>query len=173
MKSLFAVALSLLLFLSACREKSKDDFDRTAMLTNLGNNIIVPAYQTFSTQAAGLKQKGDAFTASPSLLTLDSLKQAFIVAYTGFQGVEIYDFTASQDMRNMLNTFPTDTVQIASNVASGTYDLNTVNNLKAKGFPAVDYLLFSRSAQQTVDLFTTDANAAKRKQYLTDRKSVV
>jgi hypothetical protein len=80
----------------------------------------------------------------------------------------MYDFPVSQDMRNGLNSFPADTLQILNNITSGSYDLNTVNNLRAKGFPALDYLLFGKTPQQVVDLFTTDADAPKRKQYLND-----
>lgn len=161
------VACSLLL-IAGCRDKSKSDFDRTSLLTNIGNNVIVPSYLKFSDAALELKQKGDAFTAAPSVATLDSLKLAFVEAYTAFQAVEVYDFSASQDMRNMLNSFPVDTVQVNANVVSGSYNLNAVNNLKAKGFPALDFLLYSQSGQDVVNLFSIDADAAKRKQYLTD-----
>lgn len=164
----YMVVVCSLLLIAGCSDKNKSDFDRTTLLTNIGNNIIVPSYLKFSEAALELKQKGDAFTAAPSVITLDSLKLAFVTAYTAFQAVEVYDFSASQDMRNMLNSFPVDTVQVKANVLSGSYNLNAVNNLKAKGFPAVDFLLYSQSEQDVVNTFSTDVDAAKRKQYLTD-----
>jgi hypothetical protein len=55
------------------------------------------------------------------------------------------------------------------NLQEGTYDLNAVANNNAKGFPALDYLLFSKAnlASQYV-LFSTDANAGRRTQMVLD-----
>ncbi len=173
MRHHFVVLVCILLVISGCHPKNKDQFDRTSLLTNLGNNIIVPAYQNFNATVLVLKQKGDAFAASPSLTSLDSLKQAYLASYLSFQAVEAYDFSASHDLRTALNSFPADTAQMKSNILSGSYDFNTVNNLRAKGFPAIDYLLFATSAQEVVSLFTTDANAPNRKQYLNDVMSEI
>jgi predicted lipoprotein len=162
-----SVACLVVLFLNGCVDNKGDEFDRTALLTNLGNNVIIPAHQNFSSATISLKQKKDAFISTPSSVTLDSLKAAFLSAYTSFMQVEAYSFTNSEGIRN-LNAFVTDTVQINSNVSSGVYDLNTANNIQAKGFPAIDYLLYSRSNNEIINLFTVDASAANRKQYLND-----
>ena len=161
-------AVALLLLLGGCKPNDGGDkFDRTAMLTNLGNNIVLPAHQQFSASATALKAKKDSFIGNPSSVTLDSLKSAFLAAYTSYMAVETYSFTASGELRN-LNVFATDTAQVNSNIVAGTYDLNTANNIRAKGFPAIDYLLFGRSSSEIINLFSVDANAANRKQYLTD-----
>lgn len=162
-----SIAATLVLMLTGCQPKEGDKFDRTAMLTNLGNNHIVPAHQQLSIAAASLKQKKDSFIGNPSSVTLDSLKVAFLLAYTSYIKVETYSFTASGELRN-LNTFATDTAKINSNISTGTYDLNTADNIRAKGFPAIDYLLFSREENEVIDQFTTGANAINRKQYLDD-----
>lgn len=161
-------AVALLILLNGCKPKDGGDkFDRAGMLTNLGNNVIVPAYQQLSIAASALKTKKDSFTGNPSSVTLDSLKAAFLIAYTSFMKVETYSLIPNSETRN-LNVFVTDTTQINTNISTGTYNLSAANNIKAKGFPAIDYLLFSRSDSEIVTLFTTDANAAKRIQYLND-----
>ncbi len=163
-----SASAALLFLLNGCKPKDGGDkFDRTAMLTNLGNNIIVPANQEFSASAAALKIKKNSFTGNPSLATLDSLKTAFLSAYTSYMKVETYSFTASGEIRN-LNVFVTDTIQINANIYTGTYNLSAANNIQAKGFPALDYLLFSRSSNEIINLFTTDVNSAKRIRYLND-----
>lgn len=166
-KNICAVA-ALLLLLGGCKPNDGGDkFDRAAMLTNLVNNIIIPAHQAFSASAAQLKIKKDSFTANPSSVTLDSLKAAFLSAYISYMKVETYSFTASGETRT-LNVFVTDTSQINTNISTGAYNLSAANNIQAKGFPALDYLLISRSSNEIVNLFTTDVNAAKRIQYLND-----
>lgn len=167
LKYIYAAA-ALLILLNGCKPKDGGDkFDRAGMLTNLGNNIILPAHQQFNNSAAALKTMKDSFTGNPSSVTLDSLKAAFLSAYTAYMKVEAYSFTASGETRN-LNVFVTDTTQINTNISTGTYNLSAANNIQAKGFPAIDYLLFSRSSNEIVNLFTTDVNAAKRIQYLND-----
>ena len=154
MKYIHAAAV-LLILLSGCKPKDGGDkFDRTAILTNLGNNIILPAHQAFSASAAELELKKDSFTANPSSVTLDSLKAAFLSAYTSYMKVETYSFTASGEIRNM-NVFVTDTAQINTNISTGAYNLSAANNIQAKGFPAIDYLLFSRSSNEIINLFTS------------------
>jgi len=156
----------ILLLLNGCKPKDGGDkFDRTGMLTNLGNNIVIPAHQQFNSATIALKQNKDAFIANPNSASLDSLKTSFLLAYTAFMKIETYSFTPNAETRN-LNAFVTDTVQINSNINTGAYDLNAANNIPAKGFPAIDYLLFGHNSSEVLTLYTTDVNAAKRKQYL-------
>ena len=160
-----AIVCCCILFVCGCVPKKKDDFNRTALLTNLYNSNIAPGYISFFTSTEALKASADAFLLNPDNTKLDSLKTAFLLAYKNFQAVEMYDFTASGDMRNALNSFPTDTTQINSNIISGVYDLNTANNIRAKGFPAVDFILFGKSSADVVATFTSSPQS---KQYLND-----
>lgn len=163
----FVLPLLLLATLQSCVEKKKDNYDRTAMLTNLGNNIIVPDYQQLAAATQALQTQATAFTNAPSNQTLDSLKVAYRAAYFKYMAVEVYDFTPSQYMRNSFNSFPADTTQINNNIGSGTYDFTSAANYSAKGFPALDYLLYGADAATVISNFTTGGSAANRKQYLT------
>ncbi|MBL0309987.1 MAG: imelysin family protein [Bacteroidetes bacterium] len=163
-----SVAAVTLLLLNGCNQKvNGDKFNRVEMLTNLSSHIIIPAHQQFSISSGELKQKKDAFISNPSSVTLDSLKSAFLLAYTSYMKVEAYSLPPSEGLRN-LNVFTTDTAQIKSNVSSGSYDLNTANNIRAKGFPAIDFMLYSGSSNEILTRFTSDINASGRKQYLSD-----
>ncbi|MES2621036.1 MAG: imelysin family protein, partial [Bacteroidota bacterium] len=144
-----------------------DEFNRPDLLTNVSNNIILPAHANFSAATTSLKQKKDAFISNPSSVTLDSLKYAFNAAYLVYMQVETYSFMPSEGIKN-LNVFPTDTGQVGTNISTGTYNLDAANNIRAKGFPAIDYLLFSQDESEVIALFTVDANAANRKQFLND-----
>ena len=147
-----------------CVEKKKDNFDRTGLLNNLYSNIIYPDYQAFQSSVASFQASADAFVLNSDALHLDSLKAAYLNAYTYFQAVEVYSFSIAPDLRSELNTFPPDTNQISLNITTGSYDLTTVNNIRAKGFPAVDFLLFSKSSAETV----ADFASMDRKNYLND-----
>ena len=50
MRALLGIFIVALLFCSSCGDKEKvqeKEFDLTGMLANVGDNIIVPAYQNF------------------------------------------------------------------------------------------------------------------------------
>ncbi|MBK8658711.1 MAG: imelysin family protein [Bacteroidetes bacterium] len=147
-----------------CVEKKKDNFDRTALLNNLYSNVIYPDYQAFQNSVAAFQASTDAFLLNADSVRLDSLKATYLNAYKSFQAVEVYSFSIAPDLRSELNTFPPDTSQIGLNIATGSYDLTTVNNIRAKGFPAIDFLLFSKSNSETVADFTS----MDRKNYLND-----
>lgn len=164
MSKYICVAVVLMVLVTGCKHKDSDKFNQEAMLTNIGNNIIVPAHQQFSTAAGILKQEKDAFISNPSIATLDALKLAFLSAYENYMSVETFSFNASGYIRN-LNAFATDTAQINSNIASGSYNLDAAINIRAKGFPAADYLLYCRTGNEVVALFTSEGS---RRQYLND-----
>lgn len=150
--------------LSACKPSGKDDFNRAALLNNVYSTVIIPDFQNFHSSVETLKASADSFLQSPDETKLGILKSDFTSAYLSFQAVEVYSFTPSMDLMQALNSFPPDTGRIIANIQSGSYDLSTVNNLRAKGFPAIDYLLFSSSATETVAAFAT----TNRKNYLRD-----
>lgn len=160
----FAGFTVFVFLLTACNEKKKDDYNRTELLNNLFSTIIVPNHNAFQTVTASLKTAADAFLINQDAAKLDALRSAFLLSYTKLMAVEVYDFAPSSTLRASLNTFPADTVQINSNILSGSYNLSAVSNLRAKGFPALDYLLFA-DAGNVLSKFAADAN---RRQYLND-----
>jgi len=172
--SLLLTALSLGFWISGCDKngKTKVDFDRRAMLENYANNLIIPAYQNLKSRTDSLKSAADAFALNPGTAELDGLQNIFLNAYRSWQAAEVYELGPARDMllRSSFNTFPTDTALIGSNVRSGSYDLEAAANFKAKGFPALDFLLFGVGANDAAILgfYTTDAYAANRLTYLND-----
>ena len=168
--------LSLASAFTACSDKGtelkKDGFDRKALLANIGNNIIVPNYVAFNAAAAQLHTAAGQFAANPDVSSLGALQNKFKEAYRAYQSVALFELGPAEQelLRASLNTFPADVNQINANIGAGTYDLGTASNLDAKGFPALDYLLFGlgTDAPAVAWQYTTDANAAKRKKYLTD-----
>lgn len=160
----------------ACKKKDAEevtpdaDFDRAVMLSNIGSNYIVPAYFNLKTSVATLDSSALVFTASPNGVNLSALQNAFTQAYLAWQKVSVFEFGPAEQqlLRANSNTFPSDTSQIRVNINAGTYDLQAINNLDAKGFPAIDYLLYGigNDNNEILDKYVSDVYATSRKSYL-------
>lgn len=140
------------------------------MLTHYANNYIVPAYADMVQKLDLLKSSIESFNASPSTNTLASVRTAWRTAYITWQKVDMLEFGPAADatLRNFINIYPVSTTKVNDNISSNSYNLEAFGNKDAQGFPALDYLLTgaANTDQKIVDLYTTDAIANNRKQYL-------
>jgi len=163
--SLIVVFLALSLF--ACKNKKKptdeDQFDKHAMLRNISENVIIPRYVELEESLNALALKLETFDASPTASTLKAAQEATLSAYLAWQYCSVFEFgpAAEENLRLSMNTFPCDTAQIESNISTETYDLALAVNADAKGFPALDYLLFAKPESQTIISFS----AASKSRY--------
>ncbi len=172
----YAAALACLTALAGCGSNDGDsgpktEYDRQAMLTNYADNLIIPAYQEFRKEAGEMATAITAFTTNPSATTLADARKEYREAYLAWQDVSVYEFGPADELmlRSNLNIYPTTTSQIENNISSGNYNLETTANLSAKGFPAIDYLLYGQATEAAVvERYTTATNAANRRKYLQD-----
>ena len=143
-------------------------FDRSALLENWADNIIIPGYEDFVSQAIALRQAISTFNTTPDQNTLDALRTTWLTTYTTWQRISLFEIGPAESvgLRLNLNIYPTNTDQIATNIASGTYDLSLPSNRTSKGFPALDYLLFgAENDTAVIAQFATNVNA---QEYLND-----
>lgn len=170
MKHTLILISSLTLLASCDKGGTPEEFDRSAMLTNMADNVIVPELNGLGTDLEALDNSADAFVAAPNASNLNDLKADYIAAYYSFQHCKMYDFGPMMDyaVKSAMNTYPTDTIQIQSNISSGSYNLGTIENVDAIGFPAIDFLLYYQSESQVINSFDTAPDAANRRTYLTD-----
>ncbi|TPE40264.1 imelysin family protein [Pontibacter mangrovi] len=181
LKRYSVMALACLALLSSCGSDSEDsspdnDYDRQAMVANYADNLIMPAYGNFKDKVEAMATAADAFVASPTAESLAAARTAYQQAYLAWQDVSVYEFGPADEqmLRTNLNTYPTATSQIESNISSGTYDLQLTANYAAKGFPALDYLLYGAGTEAAVvEQYTSGTNAANRKKYLQDVTNLV
>ena len=143
---------------------------KDSILANIGNNIIMPAYLNLSASVNSLDSAILDFNTAPTDVKLTAVQGLFKTAYINWQYASEYDgfgpAASNQPLLQSVNLFPANTTVIENNVtAGGTYNVNAFSNTAAKGFPALDYLLFANGAN-TLTGFTTGTNAANRKQYL-------
>jgi predicted lipoprotein len=171
------------LVFSACNPEGNNNvnFDRAALLENIGSNVIIPNYSDLSDKMNLLQQAVTDFTAAPDNSKLTSLQTTFKNAYLSWQKCSAFEFGPAMQvsLRMSVNTFPTDSVQIKSNITSGSYNLEAANNIDARGFPALDYLLHKRNGNnaEVLERFTSNPDAQDWKEYLlalvNDTKSLI
>ena len=174
--SVIALIGSFLAILSSCTNDGMDDagsdFDRPAMLNNYGNNLILPSYENLKSSVDEMNTAADAFSNEPTAANLSELQDKLKNARLAWQDAAIYQFGPAEMnvLRAVLNTYPADTEQVNSNIESGTYNLETLENRAAAGFPTLGYLLHGTgdSNEQIVLAYTADQNASNRMAYLQD-----
>lgn len=167
------ILFSLLAFLAvatACKDDGGStsgsvDFDERAMLENYGQNLIYPAYANFESETSSLASSINTFTASPTEASLQAAQAAFKETWLAWQGISGFEFGPAEELglRMNINFFPTRYPKIDNAIQSGSWDINGLYSGDMRGMPALDYLLFSETGDNSLILerFTTDTNAAQ------------
>ena len=178
MKNLFFLLLACVLLTQfsckpdndceTCGCPTCDDFDKSALLTNYADSLIIPSYKVFLTTVSSLKTSYNSFTNSPSESTLEELRSTFKTSYHAYQTITPFDFGPAFGSYAMegLNLFPTNADVIEENAKATSFDLNNGNNVDAIGYPALDYLFYSNTVNDTIiSLFSTDNFSQNRIDY--------
>lgn len=165
--------LALALAVAACKDRQNPkEYDRTALLANLADNVILPSYEASDAANGNLASAQAAFRAAPTAQGLDALQDAFAAAWLAWKPCSPLEFgpAASATLGSVVNTFPTDSSQIMANVSAGTWDLVLVSNLDARGFPAIDFLLHGLGSDDAAVLarYLDPADSASLQRYLGD-----
>lgn len=152
--------------------ETTNNFDRSQMLINWADNLIIPSYKNFVDETNGLKAASDAFVAETNQENLNFLRAEWEDAYIAWQNVEIYDIGPARDvvMRSFINTYPTNAGNINNLIESQNYNLFDPNLNDEQGFPALDYMLFglAENDAELLVLYDNDSNGEKYRQYLSD-----
>ena len=140
------VPVVLLLLLSGCGSSS-GPLDRDVLIS-LTDEVIVPAYQGLTSEAAGLKQSIDTLCNAPNSVSLETARQSWRAARGAWMRTEAMWFGPVMDRRStsLLDWSPTDTSGIDRLLAEGapaaTEEVRNVLGSNRRGFGAIEYLLF-------------------------------
>ncbi|WP_316734705.1 imelysin family protein [Pedobacter aquatilis] len=145
--------------------------NRKELLTNIADNIVLPAYANFKVKLDAMVSKSNAFTTTPTAATLTDFRAAWVDAYIEWQKVELFDFGPGQTeaIRTYINIYPANVAGINSNIAAGaSANLEFTSSIATQGFPAIDYLINGTGVNDAdiLSYFTTTTDATKRKDYL-------
>lgn len=178
-KKIFPCMLFLLLTVLSCGKKGTgvdepvtNGFDKSAMLSNYADNLIIPAYTDLQAQLQLLSPSVNTFLLSPNTVNQQAMLLVFRTAYLSYERTSFSQFGPAETVlfSNFMNMLPattndnSDLLKIEANITSGSYDLNQNTTVNQQGFPALDYLLFSTDAVQKFSA----ANSANRKKYVQD-----
>lgn len=170
------IVILSVLFLAACTDdessgSSSDNYDRSALLTNWADNIILPSYANYVEKVDVLKTVSAQFETETNIVNLNSLRQAYQAAYIAFQKVSMFEIgpAESLDFRSYTNTYPTNATAIDGFIKANEYPNLELPSMRDKqGFPALDFLLYGidTSDQAIVDAYLTGEFKEAYKYYL-------
>lgn len=179
------ITLSLVLFIpvlfAACSSSTSSEdqgnFDRSEMLNNYGNNIIIPAFEDMQTATNELETAADNFENERTLDRLETLQSALKNARVAWQDVSPFQFGPAESivLRSSLNTYPVNTEKVNDNISSGDYSFDSFDNNDAAGLPALGYLLHGvgDTNEEILTMYTADSKAENRMAYLLDNISFI
>lgn len=169
-KIICLISLSIIVFACSSNDDgntSNDSFNRTALLTNLADNIIIPSYVNYQTKVNAFQAANTSFTTTPNIANLATLKTAWYEAFKAYQTIALYEIGKAEELsiKSYSNIYPTDAVGIQANIAAGNFNLNLLSQNARQGYAAMDYLLYGigNSENEVVAYYSSNENA---KQYL-------
>lgn len=151
----YSLLALLVCFLISCDSETKDpeNPDKTVDLaelrqeiaTHLTNDLILPAFEELNQKSLSLSQAAISFKNDMNEDNLAELSTKHQDLWICWQRTSLYYFgpTVNNALRASLNTYPTDEEKIENNIATGSYQLGSLENQDAEGLPALDYLLNS------------------------------
>ena len=144
------LSISILsIFIISCSSSSDDEqstipeFDRSAVLINYADNIILPRLNNFKSSVDYLKESGDAYVDSPDITTYTELHNSWLEAYINWQYVEMFNIGKAEEIMffSKTNTYPVNEGRIQENINNQKTDLSNPNDWSCQGFPGLDYMI--------------------------------
>jgi len=119
------------------------EFDRSTILKNYAENIIIPRYNDFKLAIDDLKTSVDGYISYPMVSTYDIMHEYWLIAYKKWQHIEMFNIGKAEEIMffNTVNTYPIDELRIAENITSMKYDLSSPNDWSSQGLSGVDYMI--------------------------------
>ncbi len=147
MRNSVLVISILALTIASCETDSPngntDSFNRKEVVENMTNNLILPSYSDLNTEMREFVGAWNTYKTSGSSQDLENLRSEFEDAYIAWQEAALWSFGPAEDegLLTVMNIYPVDTQQVEINL-QGSFDLNSISNFDAQGFPALEYLLY-------------------------------
>lgn len=125
-------------------EDDSTSFDKTGLLTNWSDNIIIPYYESLDLHVTGFKNIVlDNTDMEFDIGIIDVYRSHYESITAIWQRASMYNFgpAINFNLKNSVNSFPLDVIRLTQNVESGIYDLSETENTFAKGLPSIEYLI--------------------------------
>lgn len=146
-------------FFSACGDDggpdTDDGYNREALL-QVYSSWLQTEYSLLENELTDFQTEIDAFKAQPDADALLNMQEAFKESYLQWQRLDFMPIESAMDayLVESANTYPTKAELIESNIADENTNLEAINQLSAQGFPALEYLLFTKEIEYLSDAKT-------------------
>ena len=159
-RSAFTVLLTIVISVSIASCLPNDDnnsstnFDRSELLNNYSDNIVIPAYEDYVASTNNLLTVINEFALSPDdnnklLICIEQLK----IVSLKWQLASLFDFGPASDyaLLEFTNSYPTSTDDIESSIGDESWVAGQASNIDNVGLPALDYLLNEEGAMDKLN----------------------
>ena len=157
----------------ACNKDTLNDpkassFDRKEMLRQYADNLIKPRFAALQIGVNNLQSATQTFVNQPNTQNLDALQKSWVSTYETWQSANGFNFGPAGEqglakgLVEEIGTFPASATKVEAVVKSGQFNFNNFDR-DARGFLAVEYLIFSNSPTEILKQFA-DKN---RRDFLT------
>ena len=156
---------------SSTSNTASTTYDRTALLANMTNNIIVPAFNNFENQLSAFNETLSQFNLNRNTENLNAMQHRFVETYMAWQHVEMFNINKAEEIfyAQKMNIYPTNIARIEANMTLENVNLNAnANDWAAQGLPAIDYMLFGlgENNEAITKKYETDAGVNPYLRYL-------
>lgn len=125
------------------------EFDQSAMLRQLADNVMAPTLEELAVRTAALSTALDALAEGPADATLDAARNAWKAARSTWKQTQAFAFGPAEKLEPSIDWWPADGAAIDEYIAEGgPFDVSKFGANK-KGFMALEYLLFDNAAGDT------------------------
>lgn len=179
LKNIYLSLVSAIIIISCAKpenhssgtDSSTTTYDRSALLANLTNNIIIPAFSNFETKLNGFNETLTRFNLNQDVENLMAMQNSFVETYLAWQHVEMFNIDKAEELfyAQKMNIYPSNVSRIEANMDSPNVDLNAnQNDWAAQGLPAIDYMLFGLEStnEDITQKYAVNAGANAYLQYL-------
>jgi len=136
-------------------------FNRQGMLANIGNNMVIPAFNATVADAQDLNASLIQLKQNPNATTLAAAQQSWTNLNASWRTAEVYGFGAMDYLlvKPKIDNYHCSEISIENNISTATtIDANYVSALPLtdKGLVAMEYLLFGNGTQNVEALLSAD-----------------
>ncbi|MEM6877678.1 MAG: imelysin family protein [Bacteroidota bacterium] len=167
---LMALAVTLIFFScddDSAGEEPTSDFERTAMLESVADNLIIPNFETLQASVATLSEAVNAFTLNSTEENLVAARTAWVQAVTDHQHCTAFEFGPAElfagTYAEVIGAFPVSEANVEANMLNPGFDLANSFARDVRGFFTVEYLIYG-NGQSDADIVAGFSEA--RKDYL-------
>ncbi|MFQ3575001.1 MAG: imelysin family protein [Cytophagales bacterium] len=173
--STLVLSISLFFFSSCIEDKKRNEDDssnaqiRVKVLTNIGDNLVVPTVNNLKSETEILYSKSKSFNESPDLEKLDALREQWEKTFKVFLQAAYFEMNpvkviVGNDFTRVLGAFPVNTTSIEERISNGVYSTNNFL-FSTRGLNTVEYLIYghNKTKEEIVESFV---NSSNRKVYL-------